>query len=80
MKKFGVLILIVVGFVAYIAFSPPGREYVIDQDDRIGPEPRPVASLVEKLRAEWDSENFADWTVAEVVEKKKKKEDRHELQ
>lgn len=67
MKKIGILILIVAGFVAYIALSPPGREDVIDQEDRIEPEPSPVASLIEKLRSEWDSEGFADWPVAEVM-------------
>ena len=67
MKKLVISILIVAGLVAYIAFSPPGREVVIDQEDRIAPDPPPVATLVEKLRSEWDSESYADWPVAEVM-------------
>jgi triacylglycerol lipase len=68
MKKFVLVIVLLAGaFALYVALSPPGRNKVVDQDDRDGPSPPPVTTLIGKLRADWDSEGFADWPVAEVM-------------
>lgn len=70
MKKIGFLLVIaaaLAAFAAFIALSPPGREDVIDQEDRDEPQPTPIATLQEKLRLDWDSEGYADWPVAEVL-------------
>ncbi|MCZ2340443.1 MAG: lipase family protein [Bacteroidales bacterium] len=62
-----VLVLVVIGggFVVYVANSKPGRGKIIDEDAR--PEPGPVrpVTLIERLRAPWDSESYSDWPVAE---------------
>lgn len=62
------------GYVLYTALSAPGHENTIDQGKKPEPKPDeppqpnpPVAGPLESLRQSWNSEDFPDWPVAELL-------------
>jgi len=68
--KYGLGVFILLGLVAWIvAKSSPGFEDTVEQEDRIGPLPKPPETTIERLRLAWDSEGIPDWPAAEVLAK-----------
>lgn len=64
----GAMVLLgVVGCVIYVMKASPGREETVDQDQKPKPSPVPTPSRLEPLRQAWDSEDPADWPVAELL-------------
>lgn len=68
MLRLAILLGIVIGVIAiYLVFSPPGGQDTVDQNDRPDPRPEPPVHPLECLRSAWDSEEYADWPVAELL-------------
>ena len=61
-----IVIVAIATFFIYIIRSAPGRIETIDQDGEATPSP-PISNPFDSLRANWDSEAYADWPVAELL-------------
>ena len=68
-KRWGCCVVVsavlVVAGVCWIIFAPPGMEATETEGDR--DRSKPISEHIDRLRAAWDSEQAANWPVAETL-------------